>query len=377
LIRKVLGIDVASATWESNGTAMISFDPGLQTFREIQVPAITWPDCALTPKSLANAIDDYARTNGICAVALDGPQGWRDPSTPEGTPGVGRRCEYECRTQGKTGVYPTTFPANQRAWIEFCIDLFDELLDKRGTVLANPRTPTNIPENGYLLLECYPTSAWRSSGLMPLPGKAQRPTLDSYVSALANAYGLPPISPGIQRHDDVQAMIAAVVAVAVVGGPAKPTSNGVDPRTSVDELARQRRLEGFIWNVQPLTTPTAIGSKKVTRAAVDTVRGGAEVRVTQPVVDQVGRAGAHQAQIAIRNLPGGTKTSPRTISICLERENYTLVVGDTHAVWRSRQNEMTRSSFDRLFGLCRLSGCMVASQTRSAGPAGVTADSRC
>lgn len=72
--------------------------------------------------------------------------------------------------------------------------------------------------------------------------------------------------------------------------------------------------------------------------------------MTQRVVDQVGRAGAHQTQIAVRNLPGGTKASPSTIVIRFKSENYTLVVGDSH-VWRSHQNEMTRASFDRLFAL--------------------------
>lgn len=91
--------------------------------------------------------------------------------------------------------------------------------------------------------------------------------------ALVNAYGLPPISASIRGHDNVQAMIAAVVAAAVGGGPAKRISNGVAPRTSVDELGGQRRLEGFIWNVQPLTPRTVFESQPANRPAAQIVPG--------------------------------------------------------------------------------------------------------
>jgi hypothetical protein len=120
---KVLGIDIASSAWSSNGSAVIGFEPSSGTFHDLEPAVIRWPAASLTPTTLAEAIDRYARDHRICAVALDGPQGWRDPATPEGVPGVGRRCEYESRTQAKTGVYPVTFPGTQRPWIEFCIDV--------------------------------------------------------------------------------------------------------------------------------------------------------------------------------------------------------------------------------------------------------------
>jgi hypothetical protein len=248
-VLRVLGIDVASAEWSSNGSATIAFDPVAKTFASIEVPAVKWPTLRLTPATLANAIDMHVRAHGICAVALDGPQGWRDPATPGGIPGVGRRCEYECLTQGKTGIYPQTYPSTQRTWIEFCIDLFTALLNKRGVQLAAAAAPLQPPAVGYLVLECYPTSAWRLSGLKPLPGKTKRPTLPLYATQLAQAYGLPPCDHAVKSHDDLQAVVAALVAASIVGGPATPVRAGVAASEVGGPTAR--RVEGFIWNVRP------------------------------------------------------------------------------------------------------------------------------
>src|SRR4051812_19242635 len=116
LMRKALGIDVASSTWASNGSALITFDS--ESVRAIKTPAIEWPIATrLTPAALADAIDTFALAKSVVAISLDGPQGWRDPSRPTSSPGVGRRCEYECRTQGKTGVFRTAYPSTQLVWI--------------------------------------------------------------------------------------------------------------------------------------------------------------------------------------------------------------------------------------------------------------------
>jgi hypothetical protein len=348
---KVLGIDIASAEWSSIGNAVITFDSPPRGFRGLQTGVMRWPTARLTAKDLATAIDEYAKGNGVCAIALDGPQGWRDPATPEGTRGVGRRCEYECRTQAKTGVYPTTFPRNQRPWIEFCIDLFAELLEKERVQLADA-APLSAPADGYLLIECNPTSAWRASGLVPLPGKSKRPPLEPYLVSLAEAHGLPPAAAPIASHDDVQAVVAAIVAAAVVGGPALPIRTGIASTIVPDEKGMRRRAEGFIWNVRPLTFtgPAQRPAEPIKHhlAPAENLTGG-KVRVTQRVVDQIGRSGIHQSQIALGNVQGGTKTAPVMVALKLDGEEYALVVGDSHAAWRSHQSPKTMESFERLF----------------------------
>lgn len=246
-LRKVLGIDLASSKWSANGSAALEFDDAAKVFTRVTAPAFRWPSVPLTPSALASAIDEFARREGVCAVALDGPQGWRDPATPPGIRGVGRRCEYECRTQGKTGIHPQTFPATQRRWIEFCVTVFDELLARPGVVLADPSVRAPSP-GGYLVLECFPTSAWRSSGLTPLPAKQKKPDLAPWVEALAVKYKLP--STSIATHDDLQAVVASLTAAAAVGGPAVAVPKGVAASPLRDRSGAVLRVEGYIWDVK-------------------------------------------------------------------------------------------------------------------------------
>ena len=249
-MRTVLGIDLASSKWSSVGTASIEFDDETRKFTRVVPGAIRWPATPRkpTPESLADAIDAFARRERVCAVALDGPQGWRDPATPEGTLGVGRRCEYACRTQGKTGAHPRTYPGPQRGWIEFCIDTFARLLTRPDVALSEPGIRDAVA-GGYLVLECFPTSAWRSSGLVPLPGKSKKPDLEPYRHSLTAAFGLPSFS--VVSHDDLQAVVAALTAAAAAGGPASPLPKGTPASLIAHPDGRPRRVEGYIWDVEP------------------------------------------------------------------------------------------------------------------------------
>jgi hypothetical protein len=246
-MRRVLGIDLASSKWSSVGSATIEFDLDEKTFTTVASGAIAWPAIPLTPEALADAIDRFARSAKVSAVALDGPQGWRDPATPDGTPGVGRRCEYECRTQGKTGPYPRTYPGTQRRWIEFCIEVFASLLARPGAVLAEPGAVADA-NDGYLVLECFPTSAWRSSALPPLPAKSKKPDLAPYLRALTDVYRLP--AAAVSTHDDLQAVVAALTAAAAVGGPAIAVPRGAPARFAAYD-GTPLRIEGYIWDVRP------------------------------------------------------------------------------------------------------------------------------
>jgi len=249
VIRKVLGIDLASSKWSAVGSATIEFDDEADRFTRVVAGAIRWPTIQLTPDALAEAIDVFARREGVWAVALDGPQGWRDPATPEGTPGVGRRCEYECGTQGKTGAYPRTYPGTQGTWIEFCVEVFAKLLGRPGVALAGLATSNGF-SGAYVVLECFPTSAWRSSGLVPLPAKAKKPDLAPYVQSLTAAYQLPDTE--VSSHDDLQAVVAALTAAAAVGGPAIALAKGAPASVVVHADGSRLRIEGYIWDVKPL-----------------------------------------------------------------------------------------------------------------------------
>ena len=226
---------------------MIEFEERAGIFTAVTPGAIDWPQCLLTSAALADTIDHFARQHDVCVVALDGPQGWRHPKTPPDTPGVGRRCEYAARTQGKTGAWPTTYPRTQRSWIEFCIATFDRLLEKQGVELADRKDWK--PRSPYGVLECFPTSVWRTSGLTPLPAKSKRPPREPFVDSLRYAYRLPAFS--TQSHDDLQAVVAALTAAGAAGGPCTAVLRG-EPSAMLADGGIERRVEGLIWDCKPI-----------------------------------------------------------------------------------------------------------------------------
>lgn len=353
-----LGIDLASASWGDNGSALLELDATQRSDRSARaarfvsvVPgAIVWPSVPLTPASHAGVIDAFARSRGVRAVALDGPQGWRDPDTDPELPGVGRRAEHACRTQGKTGTYPKTYPSNQRAWIEHCIAVFDALLEKPNVVLAQ-EPGAAPPSDGYLLLECFPTSTWRMSGLTPLPGKAKRPALAPFIAALSAAFALPPFS--TSSHDDLQGVAAALTAAAALGGPARAILHGVPARSIVDPSGQRRRVEGLIWDAAPLGLPASkVAESPPSPATITAASSAASACVTRAILAEVNRTGSSGSMaIALRGAPAGTRSAPAKVALRIGDAEHVLMVGDTHAVWRSHQTPETEEAFDALFAL--------------------------
>ena len=269
----VLGVDLASARWTFNGSALLQFHAESRAFTRVVPGAITWPgaDTPLTPQALAKVIHAFALREHVRALALDGPHAWRNPLTAAHEPGVGRRCEYACRTQGKTGVYPKTYPGNQFAWIDFCVQVFDALLAQPGVRMADvpvvglPPTgdATAGPHagdvgdvgdaravgDGYVVLECFPTSIWRASALPPLPAKRKKPDVQAHCDRLAAAYALPPVP--VTNHDDLQAIVAALAGVGALGGPVQALPRG-ETCWMAEHPDGLRRVEGFIWDAAPV-----------------------------------------------------------------------------------------------------------------------------
>ena len=345
---RVLGVDVASSNWAANGSALLTFETGAHRFSSAVVPAMKWPDTRLSPESLAGAIDDFVRSNGIVAVALDGPQGWRDPQTPAGEPGVGRRCEHECRTQAKTGVRPQTYPGSQRRWVEFCVELFSLLLQKPGAFLGD-KSGTG-QSDGCAVLECYPTLTWKVAGLPPLPSKSRTTHLTPYARRLFGVFGIPPVHVG--GHDDLQAVVAAISAAGYIGGPVISESWGVPSftrRVGQDE----ERLEGVIWAGRPLKLGSSIlqdDQLESDQLVLPVVARASAARVTQAVVDQVARSERSQAQIALRGCPSGTSLNRFHGRLETDDDSYPIVIADSHAAWARHQTGEASDGFDRLFG---------------------------
>jgi hypothetical protein len=130
--------------------------------------------------------------------------------------------------------------------------VFQDLLQRPDVWLANCATSTTLPppSGGYWLLESYPTSVWRTSGLVPLAGKARATPHETRaaLSCLASTYGFVVESPTAPlSHDDVQALVAALPAAALLGGPAVAIPRGVPATVEVDGS----RSEGIIWDAHP------------------------------------------------------------------------------------------------------------------------------
>lgn len=256
--RKVLGIDLACKSWADNGSALLSFVVGGEPdWRECRPGAVVWPAGPLSPEAMAQAVDEFATARGVSAVSIDGPQGWR---SPEAGPrlGVGRWCEFQARTPGKTGEYGNTYPGNYAGWVRFSIEVFDQLVTLGRAVLVNETEAGAAPlpalEPGrYYLLECFPTSTWRSSGLGPLPGHRKAPpdVVERYAATLVDRFGLP-AGTSTRHHDDLQAVVAALPAAALLGGPCGAVPRG---QLGVRQLAfgdaPDHWVEGLIWDACP------------------------------------------------------------------------------------------------------------------------------
>ena len=234
------------------------------------VDVVPWPETGRpSAAELARAIDGFARANEIRAVSIDGPQAWRDPRRPP-SEGVGRACERATRTPGKTGA-GRTFPENYLAWTTLSLELFAALRALPGVEVADSE---DARAASYLVLECFPTSTWRSLGLTPLPAKARRPDLARWRAALRERIALE--IPADASHDELQAVLAALPAAALLGGPLRAVAHGV-PSSSVDGVS----VEGLIWDAAVVTAlpllvvvsgPPAAGKTMLAEALRDRLR---------------------------------------------------------------------------------------------------------
>lgn len=258
----VLGVDLGSRSWATNGSASLSFRRDAEGARWTagSIGVVSWPSAPMTAELMAEALDRHARDQKVLAVSLDGPQAWRDPSIARKLR-AGRLCERESRTPGKTGPWGRTYPQNYYGWVSFCIEVFERLLAKPGVVLVDDPTITSLPDprdGGYYLIECFPTNTWRSSGLTPLPGhsKAPPPVVSHFAQALITAFGLPS-TVATSGHDDLQAVVAALPAAGLLGGPCEARPRGTASRLLPScASVPGHRVEGLIWSACPLGTGT-------------------------------------------------------------------------------------------------------------------------
>jgi len=250
----VLGVDLASSSWSKNGNALLGFDTGTRQWINAQTGVLNWPRKTISSDLMAETLNSFALERKVAAMSLDGPQGWRDPAASPTRKGVGRWCEFVCKTQGKTGCFGNTYPPNQVGWIAFTIRVFENLLSRPHIKLVNDplQSRVNPPAAGqYYILECFPASVWRQSGLDPLPGHRKAPpdVVERFSGDLATAYGLPS-QVMTRNHDDLQAVVGALPAAALLGGPCRAVAKG-EPAQWVKTSSPPHWVEGLIWDAKP------------------------------------------------------------------------------------------------------------------------------
>jgi hypothetical protein len=232
----------------------VSVDLAFKDYRDIGVVTLTKQDgrikasaVPLTTRALhgqpsagglADALVSLANEVGAAWIFIDGPQGWK--AADNGCE-HSRVCERALATQGKTGLPGVTKPGNYVGFITFAIELFDAL-ESRGW--PRLQAPAVSPSGRRYAIESFPTSAWRSLGLVPLPGKAA--TAPEMV--LARLQSLRAVFPldvtDNLSHDQLQALVAGLAGLALDEGNAAGVSIAGVPPKRVEGTWR----EGFIVN---------------------------------------------------------------------------------------------------------------------------------
>jgi hypothetical protein len=245
---KALGIDLATS-WSKIGSAYLELDEVPFIWTSLRTDVMEWPTEAVSARAAAATIDRFARDNNIGAIALDGPQGWRDPA--RGDQHVGRMYELVTSTPGKTGTFGASYPADYLPFFRFSIDVFAALLDLSHVRLANDRasrTPLAVSE--YWLLECFPTSTWRALGLRALPGHTKAPPdeVRRFSRMLRSRLDLP--AAAVTRdHDSLQAIVATLPATALLGSKCRAIACGVPARKQAAAgNVPEHLVEGLIWD---------------------------------------------------------------------------------------------------------------------------------
>jgi hypothetical protein len=184
---------------------------------------------------LADALVSIANEISAAWVFIDGPQGWK---APDNGCEHSRVCEHALATQGKTGLPGVTKPGNYAGFITFAIELFGP---ERWPRLRAPAVP---PSRRQSAIESFPTSAWRSLGLLPLPGKAATAP-EMVLARLQSLRAVFPLDVSNDlSHDELQALVAGLAGVALDDGNAAGVSIAGVPPMRMDGTWR----EGFIVN---------------------------------------------------------------------------------------------------------------------------------
>jgi hypothetical protein len=193
----------------------------------------------LEPARCAEAIWSYCENQTINVLVRDGPQGWKDPSSQ--LP-FSRHCEKLLVAPGKMGRGGHAKPASFASFGHFSIDLFARLTHRGAQLVAGPRVA--VPSGQILVVESFPTSAWRELRILPLPAKRRKVGDEEQKIRLQILESLSGFrAPRLPNHDELQALVAGLAGIAILAGdPSDYLAAGEQVR-QVDGVT----VEGFIF----------------------------------------------------------------------------------------------------------------------------------
>jgi hypothetical protein len=235
---RVLSIDLAYKKVRDFGICLIEAQRGKPTKAEF-IPPDELVDDAPEAGQCALAIFEFCKEHRVRVVFLDGPQGWKDPESPLPH---SRHCEKVLLTPGKTGTRGFAKPAGFTNFAAFSIGVFAELVRLGGELVSS--AVVKAPKDGLLVVESFPTSAWRKLGIKPLPGKARAKRSDIQDRLFRLQELLRFRSDREPTHDELQAFVAGMAGVSILAGKHAGYCVQGSPPREVDGVI----VEGFIVN---------------------------------------------------------------------------------------------------------------------------------
>lgn len=206
----ILSVDLASNRYRDIGVAVLS---PREEF--VVVEFVEASDSGLRGRPCVEEVTDWltelANASEADVIFIDGPQGWKHP---ENGFEHARDCERELATPGKTGLPGCVKPGSWTRMAAFSIELFDAL-GARG--FERVQSPEDLVLGRKLAIESFPTSAWRTLGLKPLPGKSRTSAsqLSSWSTALTEL--VPCTLKRPPTHDELQALVAGLAGLPLLG----------------------------------------------------------------------------------------------------------------------------------------------------------------
>lgn len=206
----ILSVDLATNRYKDIGIVVLIAGEELVSVEFIEAVASGMSGRPRV-EDVSRWLADLASSYVADAIFIDGPQGWKDPSNGHAH---ARACERELATPGKTGLPGLVKPGSWTRMAEFSIELFDALGDCGFQRLHNPE---ELGPGRKLVIESFPTSAWRNLGLKKLPGKGRTSAsqLTSSTAALLSLVRL--ILTRQPSHDELQALVAGLAGLPLLG----------------------------------------------------------------------------------------------------------------------------------------------------------------